>query len=182
VEQAVPELRSSVIEAVKDKALSSAPKFERSQFRSLRSTSNARRSFFSKMSGFLHPGGYMGPAEIAQMQAKLATGSELQTVAKRRLLTVSWVVVLYERGWAVSSACNSHLTCDHSCWKNKQTNKQARKEQKYGIEIPVNAGVDDYGGPYPMATFQADYCERFFYGVLVCRLCLAAAAERIKRN
>jgi hypothetical protein len=84
----VPELRPAVIEAVKEKALYAIPKFQRTQVRNLRATSNARRTFFNKMSGFLHPGGYVGPAEIAQLQSKLAVGSELHTVARRRLLTV----------------------------------------------------------------------------------------------
>lgn len=89
--QAVPELRPSVIAAVKDLALQSAPPATRAEAASLRSNARGRRWLLNQLfsNTFEQPGAnYAGPAEIATMRQRLAAGAELQVAAKERLMSV----------------------------------------------------------------------------------------------
>jgi len=105
VAQPVPELDAGLIRRVKDRALRSAPRTQRMQMAILQAKADATRGKAARSSGFVHPGGYAGPAELAALQWRLTNGDPLQTAAKESLLTVRFfcvsggVIALGASGW-----------------------------------------------------------------------------------
>ncbi|WIA13951.1 hypothetical protein OEZ85_002521 [Tetradesmus obliquus] len=70
-------------------------------FDPVKATYKALRSF-NDSSGFVHPGGVIGPAELALMQHRLQDNATLQELALKTLLTGAGVIPkTYNNGWQV---------------------------------------------------------------------------------
>lgn len=73
--QRVPQLSSNVLAAVKSNAINSWPWGLRAAYNRIART--------DRRSGFIHPAGYAGPAELALMQYRLGTAAQIQSTTKR---------------------------------------------------------------------------------------------------
>ena len=87
--QPVPRLDYQTILRVKQQALADAPFQHRRLHDDLTWRGGAKRHSARQSNAFLHPGGYVGPGELAVMAARLASGAQPQSAAKESLLTVS---------------------------------------------------------------------------------------------
>jgi hypothetical protein len=188
----VPELSPYVIQSVKQKALRLRPRAQRLRVRALRETASARRSWQRRASGFLHPGGYAGPEELANLQVRLAEGVQPQAEARHVLLTVrgrrppalatglTRCTLAPRRPLDRAPEQQAGLYLLHPPPRRPRpraaraprprvalilpplpppAGPQRPADRKYGVQIPVNAALNGYNGPYPMEVFQADYCE-----------------------
>ncbi|GBF89133.1 hypothetical protein Rsub_01850 [Raphidocelis subcapitata] len=100
VRWAIPALPRGAIARVKAAALAAASPERAVAVRRLRAVANAGR--FDLDSGFLHPAGFAGPAELVLMRTRLAANSSLTLKALDSLLTGRGVPpkVVGSNGWA----------------------------------------------------------------------------------
>lgn len=113
--QLVPELRTDMIQSIKNHTLQS---LQTSQDSDLQSLLQRYSSISSSSGGFKHPGGYAGAAELAFMQQQLSANAEPQTTAMRSLISGEGVPVkTFGSGstWALPRGCPAidyEGTCD----------------------------------------------------------------------
>ena len=135
-EQAVPELNPAVIAAVKARALSRADAATRRGVHELRRSAEGA----GRGSGGRRRRQLLGRERPVFEQPGAGYVSALELARMRGKAR--------ERAPLQAAAVSRLL--------------HAAPDSKYGIDIPVGARPRGYGGPYPMKTFQADYCERMF--------------------
>lgn len=102
----VPTLSAAAISRIKSKAVSAAPRALRQKYTHTRAV--------NPTSGFLHPGGFAGPEQLAAMESRLAANVQPQVTARDSLLTVGdacwfrWQVPVahtYSCLWIIITPC-----------------------------------------------------------------------------